>query len=219
MSSPDRSFEAPGERRRALLPRPAASADARAGRPLVPMIWAQTSGGVIGDDGGMPWHLPEDFQHLKTMTAGCPIIMGRRTWESLPSSVRPLPGRRNMVITGDASRAAEIQAAGGETASCLAEAYRRVLEAGHEPDRPVWIFGGNSVYTEAISSGLTDAAVITVIDLDVDGDTHAPELDPGEWELWTHEPPEGWLTAANGLRYRFETRRRTTASDTGAGPR
>ena len=76
---------------------------------LVGMIWAEAAEGVIGHEGGMPWHLPEDFQHLKTMTAGCPIIMGRRTWESLPSSVRPLPGRRNMVITGDASRAAEIQ--------------------------------------------------------------------------------------------------------------
>ena len=68
-------------------------------RPRIGLIWAQARGGVIGKDGAMPWHLPEDLAHFKRTTLGCPVIMGRKTWDSLPPKFRPLPGRRNIVVT------------------------------------------------------------------------------------------------------------------------
>ena len=67
------------------------------------LVWAQARGGVIGKDGGMPWHVPEDLAHFKAVTSGHPVIMGRRTWESFPARFRPLPGRRNIVVTGSPS--------------------------------------------------------------------------------------------------------------------
>lgn len=70
------------------------------------MIWAEARGGAIGRDGEMPWHLPEDLAHFKQSTLGEPVIMGRRTWESLPERFRPLPGRENLVVTRDASYSA-----------------------------------------------------------------------------------------------------------------
>ncbi|OSM43163.1 dihydrofolate reductase [Nesterenkonia sp. PF2B19] len=178
-----------------------------AARPWVGMIWAQTRDGVIGRDGDMPWHLPEDFAHFRAQTRGRPVVMGRRTWESLPESVRPLPGRRNIVITGDADRAATITAAGAETASSLDAALDLACSPGADgqPPAKVWILGGGRIYAETVEQDLADAAVVTVIDLDVDGDTYAPQLPPSRWELCAADPAEGWHTAADGQRYRFET--------------
>ena len=75
------------------------SAAALVGSPVVGMIWAQTVDGVIGRDGTMPWHLPEDLAHFRRTTQGHPVIMGRRTWESFPEKYRPLPGRTNIVVS------------------------------------------------------------------------------------------------------------------------
>ena len=75
-------------------------------RQTVGMIWAQTPDRVIGRDGTMPWHLPEDLAHFKEHTLGHPVIMGRRTWESFPERFRPLPGRTNIVITSSPGRVA-----------------------------------------------------------------------------------------------------------------
>jgi dihydrofolate reductase len=72
------------------------------GRPRIGLIWAQARGGVIGKDGTMPWHLPEDLAHFKRTTLSHPVIMGRKTWESLPPRFRPLPGRANLVVTRQA---------------------------------------------------------------------------------------------------------------------
>jgi dihydrofolate reductase len=69
------------------------------------LIWAQARGGVIGKDNRIPWRLPEDMAHFKALTAGHPVIMGRRTWDSLPPKFRPLPGRRNIVLTRQAGLA------------------------------------------------------------------------------------------------------------------
>lgn len=190
--------------------RPEARDETSAPRPWVGMIWAQTRDGVIGDGGDMPWHLPEDFAHFRAQTRGRPVIMGRRTWESLPESARPLPGRRNIVITGDAARAGEIAAAGAETTSSLDQALTMASEPDADDRIPekVWVLGGGRIYAETVDRGLADAAVITVIDLEADGDTWAPRLPPSRWELCAADPDEGWHTAANGLRYRFETLRR-----------
>src|SRR5690349_14769702 len=82
------------------------------------LIWAEAAGGVIGARGGMPWHVPEDLARFKTITMGSPVVMGRRTWESFPDRFRPLPGRRNIVVTRDDQWVAE----GAERAASLGDA-------------------------------------------------------------------------------------------------
>ena len=91
--------------------------------PRLGLIWAEARGGVIGKDGGMPWHVPEDLAHFKERTTGHPVIMGRRTWESFPERFRPLPDRRNIVVTTDAEWAAD----GAERASSLDEALAQAV--------------------------------------------------------------------------------------------
>lgn len=171
-------------------------------KPWVGMIWAQTSAGVIGRDGDMPWHLPEDFAHFRAQTRSCTVIMGRRTWDSLPRSAQPLPGRRNIVVTGDEGRRPGIVAAGAETTSSLTSALEL---ASHGQPEKIWILGGGRIYEETVRRGLADIAMVTMIDLDAEGDTYAPQLPPQQWELCAADPDEGWHASTDGLRYRFET--------------
>ncbi|ACL41896.1 Dihydrofolate reductase (plasmid) [Pseudarthrobacter chlorophenolicus A6] len=175
--------------------------------PVIGMIWAQASNGVIGRDGTMPWHLPEDFEHFRRTTEGHSVIMGRRTWESLPEPFRPLPGRRNLVITSDPAWSAPGAVRSSSILNALAAA------AGQPGSDQVWIIGGGMVYREALFLRAANTAVITLIASDIDGDTYAPELGP-DWEMASAEPGVGWTTAANGTRYRIET---WTRSDRGAG--
>jgi dihydrofolate reductase len=161
------------------------------------MIWGQASNGVIGAGGTMPWHLPEDFKHFRAATAGQPVIMGRRTWDSLPEKSRPLPGRTNIVITSQDGWAAD----GALRASSLSHALERGVAAAGPGDR-LWIIGGGRVYGEAMN--LAGTAIVTVIDADVAGDTYAPDLG-FDWVLKELEPAEGWHVAADGTPYRFET--------------
>ncbi|GAA1821949.1 dihydrofolate reductase [Nesterenkonia flava] len=175
--------------------------------PTVGMIWAQTPGRVIGRDGAMPWHVPEDLAYFKTVTQGAPVIMGRKTWESLPERFRPLPGRVNVVVTRDTSKTLPLAEGGALTASSLEDALS--LAGEHTYDSPaVWIMGGGAIYSEAVEKGLAEIAAVTQIDLDVDGDTFAPQLDPQEWTLVSAMPEQGWETSQSGTRYRFETYRR-----------
>jgi dihydrofolate reductase len=132
------------------------------------LIYAQASNGVIGRGGVLPWHLPEDLAHFKRTTLGAPVIMGRRTWESLPPRFRPLPGRRNIVVTRDASWHAE----GGERAGSLEDAIALCQDVDI-----AWITGGAEIFKLAMPRA--DLAVITEIGADYDGDTFAPALDPG----------------------------------------
>lgn len=157
----------------------------------VGLIWAQARGGVIGAAGGLPWDLPEDLAHFAATTRGRPVVMGRRTWESLPARVRPLPGRANVVL----SRDPDLDAPGAEVAPTLADALGT---AG--PGR-CWVIGGASVY--AAAGPVADLAVVTEIDADVPGDTWAPGLGDG----WTGDDP-GWAVSRTGLRYRVRTLRR-----------
>ena len=140
-------------------------------------------------DGRLPWHLPEDLAHFKQVTSGGAVVMGRSTWESLPGAVRPLPGRRNVVL----SRRARFAAPGAEVASSMPEALGLVA------DQDVWVIGGGSVYREALP--LAEVAVVTELDLVVEGDTLAPALDDS-WRAAEREPEEGWLESRSGLRYR-----------------
>ena len=159
------------------------------------LIWAQARGGVIGADGGLPWDLPEDLAHFAATTRGRPVVMGRRTWASLPARVRPLPGRANVVLSGDP----DLHAPGAEVCPTLPDA---LATAG--PGR-CWVIGGASVYAAAEPSA--DLAVVTEIDADVSGDTWAPPLGAG----WVGDEP-GWLRSRTGLRYRVRTLRRTAGA-------
>ena len=157
---------------------------------MIALVWAQTPDGVIGDSGAIPWHVPEDMAHFRELTAGGTVVMGRATWESLPERFRPLPGRRNLVL----SRGAAYPAAGAEVVTDLDGALRSA------PD--VWVIGGGAVYAAAIDRA--DRLEVTVVDLDVPGDTVAPPVGPG-WRLLAGGPAAGWRTSRTGTRYRFDT--------------
>ena len=147
--------------------------------PRITLIVARARNGVIGRDGKLPWRLPEDLAFFKRTTMGQPIVMGRRTWESIG---RPLPGRRNIVV----SRQAGFLADGAETAPSLDEALR--LCAGSEE---VFVIGGAQLYAEALPRA--GRLIVTEIDTDFEGDTHWPAPDPAQWReaAREHLPPAG----------------------------
>jgi dihydrofolate reductase len=157
------------------------------------LIFARARNGVIGKDGGLPWHLPEDLAHFKKLTMGCPVIMGRKTWDSLPERFRPLPGRTNVVVT----RQPGWQAEGASRAGSLEEA---LALCSAQP--MAWVIGGAELYAHALP--LAHTAEITQIDEDFEGDASIPELGP-EWKEVAREAH----TAANGLDYSFVTYRNT----------
>jgi dihydrofolate reductase len=132
-------------------------------KPIVSLIAAMANNRVIGKDNQMPWHLPADLGHFKTVTLGKPVIMGRKTYESIG---RPLPGRRNIII----SRNRNYKVEGCETAVSLEEAMELVNEV-----EEIMIIGGGHVYSQAIP--LADRLYLTFIDLDVDGDTQFPKFE------------------------------------------
>lgn len=139
------------------------------------LIFARAANGAIGKDGTMPWHLPEDLAHFKRTTLGCPVIMGRKTWESLPPRFRPLPGRTNVVIT----RQRHWQAEGAAVAHSLPEA---IALCGAVAD--AWIIGGADIYAQALP--LASTAVVTEIDANFDGDAFAPQFGP-DWQETARE--------------------------------
>ena len=153
------------------------------------VIYARARNGVIGKDNQMPWHLPEDLAHFKRTTLGAPVIMGRKTWDSLPPRFRPLPGRRNIVIT----RNADWQAEGAERVGTLEEA---VALCGDVP--LAWVIGGAEIYRLALPHA--DIAVVTEIDADFEGDAYAPELGP-QWQETARERH----VSKTGLGYSFVT--------------
>ena len=131
------------------------------------LIYARSRNCVIGRNGVMPWHLPEDLLHFKAKTMGCPVIMGRKTWDSIPPSFRPLRGRRNIVIT----RQDDWQAQGAERAASLEDALAMCADAPQ-----VWITGGAEIYRQALD--IADIAEVTVVEGLYDGDAFAPKLGP-----------------------------------------
>ncbi|WP_062134750.1 dihydrofolate reductase [Demequina aestuarii] len=164
---------------------------------MLKAIWAQARDAagtpVIGSQGDMPWHLPEDLRRFKELTSGAAVLMGRRTWESFPEQFRPLPGRVNIVITSGGT----VQGADA-TVGSLAAAIEVAARRGDGAD--AWVIGGGRVYGEALP--MVDQLEVTEIDLEVDGDTFAPAIDAAVWEIAAEDP---WLTSRTGLRYRFLT--------------
>lgn len=158
------------------------------------LIYARSRNGVIGKDNAMPWRLPEDMAHFKQVTMGWPVIMGRKTWDSLPPRFRPLPGRRNIVITRNAQWSAE----GADRASSLQEALASCVASPQ-----VWVTGGAEIYRQAMAQA--HVAEVTEIDADFEGDTFAPGLGP-EWREVARERH----VSANGLAYAFVTYHNTS---------
>jgi len=147
--------------------------------PRITLIVARARNGVIGRDGKLPWRLPEDLAFFKRTTMGQPIVMGRRTWESIG---RPLPGRRNIVV----SRRAGFLADGVETAPSLDEALRLCADS-----EEVFVIGGAQLYAEALPRA--GRLIVTEIDADFEGDTHWPAPEPAHWReaAREHLPPAG----------------------------
>ena len=153
----------------------------------VKLVWAQGSGGVIGRDNTIPWHVPEDMAYFKKVTQGHPVIMGRRTWDSLPPRFRPLPGRRNIVISRQPDWAAE----GAESADGIASALALT-------DEDVCVIGGGQIYTAAMP--FATQLLVSEIDVSIDGDAWAPPID----DSWHAQDTGEWLTSEkNGTRYRW----------------
>ena len=153
------------------------------------MIFARSANGVIGINNAMPWHLPEDLAHFKKLTVGCPVIMGRKTWDSLPAKFRPLPGRTNVVVT----RQADWQAAGAQNAGSLTDALA-ICQAASD----VWIIGGAQIYAQA--EPLSQRVEVTEIAQHFAGDAYAPELGP-DWRESAREQH----VSSSGLTFSFVT--------------
>ena len=153
------------------------------------LILARASNGVIGKGNSIPWHLPEDMAHFKRLTLGCPVIMGRKTWDSLPARFKPLPGRTNVVVT----RQKNWRESGARSALSMREALQIC-----EQNTDVWVIGGAQIYAQALP--LAHTAVITEINAPFEGDAFAPILGP-EWIETAREQ----FTDANGLSFSFVT--------------
>ena len=125
--------------------------------------------GVIGVGGGLPWHLPEDLKHFKRLTMGHTVIMGRRTWDEVG---RPLPGRRNIVVT----RQPGFRASGAEVAGSVDEAIARAAGEGE-----VFVIGGGEVYRQALP--VAGRLVLTHVHARVEGDTTFPQIAPEDWDV------------------------------------
>jgi dihydrofolate reductase len=153
----------------------------------VGLIWAQSTSGVIGRDGAIPWHLPEDLARFKTLTMGHTVVMGRRTWDSLPARFRPLPGRRNVVLT----RNSGFEAPGSEVFGSIDDAI----------DDQTWVIGGSEIYHLALPAATRCEVTEVEIDLRLeDDDALAPVLD----ESWIGTSGD-WHDSTSGLRYRFHS--------------
>lgn len=132
---------------------------------MIALVVAHSANRVIGRDGGLPWRLPTDMRRFRELTTGHAVVMGRRTYESLPDAFRPLPDRRNVVLTSDAAYAA----AGAEVVTDL--------DAALADD--CFVIGGGEIYAQALPHA--QRVYATEIEAEIDGDTYFPALPAGEW--------------------------------------
>ena len=144
---------------------------------VVSFVLARADNGVIGRDGGLPWRLPGDMRRFKELTMGKPVVMGRKTWDSLPK--KPLPGRENIVVTRDAS----FRADGAVVVHALGDALAR------EADE-ICIIGGAEIYAQALPHATR--IHLTEVHGDIDGDTRMPGFDPGAWRETAREDHESY---------------------------
>lgn len=169
--------------------------------PRIVLIAAVARDGGIGRGNGLLVHLKEDLQHFKRTTLGAPVLMGRRTWESLPPRARPLPGRRNIVLSRDPGWHAE----GAEGAPSLEAALQRLAGTAR-----AFVIGGAQVYAQALP--LADELVLTEIDARFDADAFFPPVDPAVFAEVARDPRVG----ESGQRFAFVTYRRRASPAPGA---
>jgi dihydrofolate reductase len=141
---------------------------------IISLVYAQSKNGVIGRNGGLPWHISSDLKRFKATTMGKPVIMGRKTWDSLPK--KPLPGRHNIIITRQNGFSAE-------GATVVASADAALAAAGAVPE--VCVIGGGEIFDLFLDRA--SRIYLTEIDADVDGDTAAPTLDDRNWRVASSE--------------------------------
>lgn len=185
--------------------------------PVLGAIWAQAGNGVIGRAGDMPWYAPEDLAHFKQITLGCPVIMGRATWQSFPPRFRPLPGRPNIVISSSVSTPTVRE--GATWVPSLVVALEQAAQLAPEACA-YWVIGGGKVYAQAlaarglpgVANGRVSRVERTVFDLELAGDTFAPALDSSWQRLSSSElliSQKGYGLDMKGKRvalpYRFES--------------
>ena len=139
------------------------------------LIAARAENGVIGKDNDLPWRLSDDLKHFKSTTKGCPVIMGRKTWESLPR--RPLPGRDNIVLSRDAQYAAPDARVFTSTLAAV-ETARSLARASGKSE--IFVTGGSAVYSEALP--MADRLYITEVETSVEGDARFPDFDESEFK-------------------------------------
>ena len=140
----------------------------------IALIWAMTNNRVIGRDNRLPWRLPDDMRHFMSTTLGHPVVMGRRTFESMN---KPLPGRANIVLTGRPDYAGQGISVAADFRAGLAIAENRCREDGKNT---TFVIGGARVYEAALP--IADRLIVTRIDADIDGDTWFPAVDWSDWQ-------------------------------------
>ncbi len=163
------------------------------GAHVISLVVARAANGTIGLDGGLPWHLPSDMRHFRELTTGHTVLMGRKTFESLPPQYRPLPQRRNLVLSSNT----ELELPGAEVFHDLSSALAAC-------EGECFVIGGNAVYDETLT--VADKVYATEIDAEIDGDAFFPELSPVEW----HCSERGERIVENELAFDFAVYERKT---------
>jgi dihydrofolate reductase len=135
---------------------------------MISLVVARAANGTIGRDGGLPWHLPSDMRHFRELTTGHTVLMGRNTFESIPPKYRPLPQRRNLVLSSNAA----LELPGAEVFHDLSSAFAAC-------EGECFVIGGGAVYEETLA--LADRVYATEIHTEIEGDAFFPELPPSEW--------------------------------------
>jgi dihydrofolate reductase len=139
---------------------------------MVSIIAAISKNNVLGKENKLLWHLPKDFKFFKDTTLGHPIIMGRKTFESLPKA---LPGRTNIIITGDRDYKKE--------EAVITHSLEDAIQVGLSENKEVFICGGGQIYKEALEKNLVDKIYLTEIDVEVEGDAFFPTFNKDDWEI------------------------------------
>ena len=155
---------------------------------MISLIAVVARNRAIGRNNALLWHLPEDLRHFREVTRGKPVIMGRKTWESLPQAFRPLPGRRNIVV----SRNPAYEADGAECATTLDAAINLCQDAEES-----FVIGGEQIYRQALP--FADRLYLTEVDEDADGDAYFPEFALDDWQEVSRQAG----SATDGPRYSF----------------
>jgi dihydrofolate reductase len=164
---------------------------------MIVIVAAVAKNGVIGKDNALPWHLPEDMAHFKALTTGHTVVMGRKTWESLPARFRPLPQRRNVVVTRQPAYAAP--------GACVVHSLDEALKLG-AGETALFIIGGAELYAAALPHA--DRLELTEIDAAIEGDARFPPIERSAWREVRRETGR----SASGLGYAFVTYARTQST-------